>query len=621
MKHLLWLFILLVLPATGQTINPNQISPCPTNGQVLVTEGGVTTCGAAPLNGAVLENPTGNQAVTQPTGTNLSVNTLNEDYYIQGGGDFCAKANSIIASLPNATTPYVIRVKSGTYTCSAEVTYDPLYGSIIGDGQNQVSITALNGGTTLHANEATFTITYAGQLSGFTLVGNGSANQVGIQGGNIINWLVNDVQVENFTGTGASGIYLYNHNGAWFERNAFTHIQLENNTCGINFNTDGSTGSYSFGYNDFDVWANANAGQSVWCVNNGNIYHSTIGIKGNIGPNGTVITLASPAGMYTTNFDIQMEGSSPCTTFNIDNRVGGQGLVDVYNCTAFTGTAVPEILASSLTPFGTLTNYEGSGNTASANILSAPYGDGLWQANFGSLTGANVGGWFLTLQNTTFENAFQIFECGSTAATSLSQCLAVHTFTAGGDYVNSHSITSYGVVQGGTLTDGTCSIHAGVLSGCSTGTSTVATNLSGGAAYQVPQQEAANTTSFITSPSSAGTYFLSKTLSGSSDVTSTWANVNTLPGAGISDQLITSAATYTAGACAYGDLTSPDGFTAASSVQITLASVPSAANGLAAGIQVFGVNNAGSPLYYVCNTTGASITTTSGFNFNARVTP
>ena len=44
MKHLLWLAILLALPAAGQTINPSQIRPCAVNGDVLATEGGVTSC-------------------------------------------------------------------------------------------------------------------------------------------------------------------------------------------------------------------------------------------------------------------------------------------------------------------------------------------------------------------------------------------------------------------------------------------------------------------------------------------------------------------------------------------------------------------------------------------------
>lgn len=48
-------------------------------------------------------------------------------------------------------------------------------------------------------------------------------------------------------------------------------------------------------------------------------------------------------------------------------------------------------------------------------------------------------------------------------------------------------------------------------------------NLAAGAAYQVPQQSGAGATSFIASPSSAGSYVLAKILTGASDVSSTWA--------------------------------------------------------------------------------------------------
>jgi hypothetical protein len=136
-----------------------------------------------------------------------------------GGADIGAQIN---AALSNATIcpadangyqhcvinlPYA---QSATWATSVTVTSP--YVSLVGQGSSQSVFLCTVNGDCLRVLTSPFTINNAGTFRGFTLVGSGTTNGVGIHVGEIVGGKFKDLMFSNFTGAGGSlyGFYVRN---------------------------------------------------------------------------------------------------------------------------------------------------------------------------------------------------------------------------------------------------------------------------------------------------------------------------------------------------------------------------------------------------------------------------
>lgn len=212
----------------------------------------------------------------------------------------------------------------------------------------------------------------------------------------------------------------------------------------------------ALGYNDafFVTNGNTGAGETYVCTTTGTITFGT-----------TNITFAqiSSAQVYTAGTGLNL---SPATTFNISNT-------GVSASTYGSASAVPvfAVNAQGQITSVTNTNIAISGSAVSGNIAGSA----------GSVANALTLGSYLT--GTSFN--------GSSAVTATVDATTTNT-------------ASKVVAR-----DASGNFSAGTITAALTGnasTATAATNISAGAANQIPYQTGAATTSFITAPTTAGTY-------------------------------------------------------------------------------------------------------------------
>jgi len=221
-------------------------------------------------------------------------------------------------------------------------------------------------------------------------------------------------------------------------------------------NTYGLRDPNALGYNDafFVTNGDTGAGETYVCTTTGTITFGT-----------TAITFAqiSSAQVYNAGTGLNL---SPATTFNISNT-------GVSANTYGSASAVPvfAVNAQGQLTSVTNTNIAINGSAVSGNITGSA----------GSVANALTLGTYLT--GTSFN--------GSAAVTATVDATATNTAS------KVVARDSSGNFSAGTIT--------ATLSGSAT-SATAATNISGGAANQIPYNTALATTSFITAPTTAGTY-------------------------------------------------------------------------------------------------------------------
>jgi len=221
-------------------------------------------------------------------------------------------------------------------------------------------------------------------------------------------------------------------------------------------NTYGIRDPNALGYNDafFVTNGNTGAGETYVCTTTGTITFGT-----------TNITFAqiSSAQVYTAGTGLNL---SPATTFNISNT-------GVSASTYGSASAVPVFAVNAQ---GQLTSVT---NTAIA--ISGAAVSGNISGSSGSVANALTLGTYLT--GTSYN--------GSSAVTAAVDATSTNT-------------ASKVVAR-----DSSGNFAAGTITAALTGnasTATAATNISGGAANQIPYNTALATTAFITAPTTAGTY-------------------------------------------------------------------------------------------------------------------
>ncbi len=350
-----------------------------------------------PLTGGTLSGP-----LTSPS-INGVLNPLKFP-----GSDLGAQIINALASSSDTYKTLLIAGSGSPYTWSTKVTIDPRYVSLRGEGSGTTFINC-TASVCLSVVEPFFSLDPGGVIAGFTITGDGSAGQVGIQSAGVQNQRWDDISFAGFTGAGAVSWYLYNSNSSngWAERIHATKIRIENGG-GLKFayNTSNLLAS-SFGYSDFDVTCDTQgAGQSCFQVASGRLYGSDIHIQGNIYQSG--VLLEALAGSYPGDMDdnrylIQAEPLNPdapgtCIHTAMGAKTEGVGTVicngsRVVDDNGITHTQhlriVPVDTYRAASLIGSFSNFNGTGNHATASIgmvfgLSNPY------AQFGTIHGPYV---------------------------------------------------------------------------------------------------------------------------------------------------------------------------------------------------------------------------------------
>ncbi len=136
-----------------------------------------------------------------------------------GGADIGAQINAALANssiCPTDANGYQHCVLNLPYAQSAiwasTVTVTSPYVSIVGQGSSQSTFSCTVNGDCLRILTSPFTINNAGTFKGFTLIGTGATNGVGLHLGEIVGAKFTDVFLSNFTGAGGSlyGFYVRN---------------------------------------------------------------------------------------------------------------------------------------------------------------------------------------------------------------------------------------------------------------------------------------------------------------------------------------------------------------------------------------------------------------------------
>jgi hypothetical protein len=186
-----------------------------------------------------------------------------------------------------------------------------------GTQETQINCSALTcikitNGTQFNGSASNF----SNGIKGISLIGNGSANQVGFLLLDATGTILSDLHASGFTGPGAAGIEIASDKKGYGERILGTNIFLENNNCGLQYFSSGSTANSSFGHSfwlglDISLFNN----QTGICFgDNVAVYSSEFS---------GVINGSDQPGATATAISVSPNGTSVRGSFNIADDAGG----------------------------------------------------------------------------------------------------------------------------------------------------------------------------------------------------------------------------------------------------------------------------------------------------------
>ena len=370
-------------------------------------------------------------------------------YADQYTGDLGAQINAAVIDLGSGGGVVKIRSGNGTsYTWSTPVVIDPRIISIMGDGASLVQINCTLATVCLTLDEgSTFTIIQGGSISGFTLSGNGSAEQVGIEAGGVEGELFDDIVFNSFNGKGAIGLLFNNSSpptvppSGWMERTVTHRLRFDNDTTGWEFEYNtGNAAAASFGYSDLQAQCDTvKSGQTCIFISSGQLYHSRIHFLGNINRGGTFIAVGAAGDAWANTYAVFAEGKGTGLSVANGGQFYGSGFLDFRDGLTIVNNNAPHFrptLRVAQTPVGgdsgSFTNFLGTGVTATiypqiVSDIGSPY------AGFGFLLGQR--GTIYSAYVSMFSgqgNAFDVLAC-PWAPPSLSACGTVARIDSGGN--------------------------------------------------------------------------------------------------------------------------------------------------------------------------------------------
>jgi len=233
----------------------------------------ITVSGGGSLSGTFTGNPTfsGNVDFSGSVIAKEIETVLYADQF--PGSDIGAKINNAIAALPTITSGQtysagiisLVGYSGQSVTQTTTVNLNSPWVSIIGPGSGSLMINYTGTGDAFRATlNGNFSVTQAGQISGFYLNGNSNTNACGIHYGDIIGLTLEDLVISNFTGTASAGLWC--DNVGWFtERTVINKVHLNYNNWGwlfTNSSAGGNVNNTSMAYNKcMDLRLNVGNGQ------------------------------------------------------------------------------------------------------------------------------------------------------------------------------------------------------------------------------------------------------------------------------------------------------------------------------------------------------------------------
>lgn len=408
------------------------------------------------LSCSVLAQTTGTGATVLQNGPTISPQVLSNVRYADqfSGADLGIQISNAVASLGSAGG--VVKIPRGTYTWSTAITIDPRTVSIQGDGSPFVTINSAACTATpispvapclLLTEGLSYSLAQGGSVSGFTMVGNGAANQVGVEAGGVIGEQFEDLAFANFNGAGAVALRFNNSasGNGWMERTITRKLRFDNNLTGLAFQYNtANPAAESFGYTDLDVQCDTvNSGQTCIAVNSGELYHSRIAVFADVSAGGTLISVPGTTSgvdqMWSNAYQILAEGSGTGISVGSGAEFNGYGIVDlggmaVTNANAPTFGGSVRVIQGPTSVVngdaGSFPNFLGTGNAATVYpVLVRDIGTPV--AGYGFLMGSNIQSAYVALYNGA-PNAFEVLGCPFNPA-DMGGCSSVARIDTGGN--------------------------------------------------------------------------------------------------------------------------------------------------------------------------------------------
>lgn len=356
--------------------------------------------------------------------------------------DLAAQIRSAVASLGPGGG--VVWIRAGAYSWKSMVIIDPRKISLRGEGATLVSIDCMTP-RCLVLKEPKYSIDQAGVTGGFTLHGDGSNQQIGLEAGGVIGEQFEDIVFNGFTGADAVGL-LFNNSAAgngWMERTLARKLSFDSNTKGWEFkyNTRNPSAG-SFGYSDLEAQCRAMKDQSCIVVTGGALYHSRIQIFGNV-EGGTLISVPGASTgideVWGNVYQVFAEGHGTGLNVGKGAQFNGYGVVDFggmpvlnANPPSYAGTVrVIQGPAETVNgDGGEVANFLGTPNTA--RIFPVMVRDqGTPVAGFGLIEGRDISSAYVSIYGGA-PNAFEVLKCPFKPH-DLSECPAVERVDASGN--------------------------------------------------------------------------------------------------------------------------------------------------------------------------------------------
>jgi len=276
-------------------------------------------------SGSIVSMPTTGQSITQPIGTTLAVNSLQQEFWVDQypGSDVGAKINYALANVCPTSGGYTACVlhlpyAPGGITQSTAVAITSPYVSIIGQGSGNTVINCTINSDCFRVYTNPFTIAHAGNFRGFSVHGNNGSAQTGVHLGDIVGSTWKDVAISGF---GNGSCLLMDDadvgqgpSSGWTERNSFDQVALTG--CGKLLRFIHRGGLNSFGYNAFnDMRMTLSSGETAVSVeNDATPYHMTFNA-----------TINGPGSGTFNIFNIQDNGLWQANVMNVRGETGGSG--------------------------------------------------------------------------------------------------------------------------------------------------------------------------------------------------------------------------------------------------------------------------------------------------------
>lgn len=246
--------------------------------------------------------------------------------YLSASGDIGAQINAAVAQLgENGGTIVLPATSSGTWTTTATIPWRSI--SLVGSGPlaSVFNCTVAGDCLVIHPDiySPTNGLPAGGTVSGFSLVGNGAANQVDIHGEDLEGWVLHDIVLDGASASGDACLKLEDLN-YWTERNHTYNLQFGYG-CATSvelYTNPSDPNSYgSFGYNDFEFSMQPGTNQvGLGMVGTMELYNGSLTIVANAqGSNPSVVSVSGAATATGEHLSMDVEGMPGISNGNIFN--------------------------------------------------------------------------------------------------------------------------------------------------------------------------------------------------------------------------------------------------------------------------------------------------------------